>query len=140
MKTKLPKVPRENVKYICEFFVHNEHLLIENKKMSKSLGNVYTIKDLEEKGFEPIVFRLLILQSHYRSQAQFNWELMQAASYRLNDLRNFTALKYQTKDSTSKVIDFNKIKEEIKSEFLDDLNTPKVLAILSNFQSQIKKN
>lgn len=122
-----------------EFFAHNEHLLIENKKMSKSLGNIYTIKDLEEKGFEPIVFRLLILQSHYRSQAQFNWELMQAASYRLNDLRNFTALKYQTKDSTSKVIDFNKIKEEIKSEFLDDLNTPKVLAILSNFQSQIQE-
>src|ERR1019366_3804074 len=116
----------------ANFFAHNEHLLVDKKKMSKSLGNFYTLKDLLERNYDPLVYRLLILQSHYRSQANFSWELLDAARSRLLDLKNFGCLVYQTKNNASGNIDFNKVKDELKSAYLDDLNTPKVMAILSN--------
>lgn len=119
-------------------FSHNEHLLIENRKMSKSLGNVYNLIDIKEKGFEPLAFRLLFLQSHYRNQSNFSWDLLEAASTRLMDLRNFSALSYQTNSDSKSEINFGEIKDSISSAFLDDLNTPQALALLSNFQNLIQ--
>lgn len=121
-------------------FVHNEHLLVDKRKMSKSLGNVYNLSDVIEHAFDPLSYRLLILQSHYRSQANFSWELLEAANSRLSDLRNFASLVYQAKDKTSKEHDFNGLTQLIKAAFLDDLNTPKALAILSDFQNLLQED
>ncbi len=122
----------------AKYFIHNEHLLIDKRKMSKSLGNVYNLTDLEEKKLDPLAFRLLILQSHYRNQANFSWELLKAASNRLKDLKNFAVLYYQTKPTAGSEINFTKITDEIKEASFDDLNIAKVLAILSNFQNLIQ--
>ncbi len=62
----------------ARFFVHSEHLLVDGKKMSKSLNNFYTIKDITDKGYHPLAFRLMVLQSHYRSQSNFTWENLEA--------------------------------------------------------------
>lgn len=66
-------------KKFVNVWVHNEHLLVDGKKMSKSLNNFYTLKDLKTKGFDPLDFRYLALQAHYRSKLNFTWEGMAAA-------------------------------------------------------------
>lgn len=71
---------------LAKLFFHNEHLLIDGKKMSKSLNNFYTLREIKEKGFNPLAFRLLVLQSTPRNQANFSWEILQAAQNRFNKL------------------------------------------------------
>lgn len=124
------------------FFVHNEHLMIDNKKISKSLGNGYTLKDLAEKGYEPLSYRLFVLQSHYRTHSDFSWELIGAAQARLNRLRNFAALRWQAVDkpNTTKPTDFSEVREKIIKNVNDDLNTPKLLAEISSLQNRAESN
>jgi len=55
------------------FWVHVEHLFVENEKMSKSVGNVYTVPDVVAKGYRPSALRYLLLSSHYRKQLNFTW-------------------------------------------------------------------
>lgn len=69
------------------FFVHGEHVLVEGAKMSKSLNNFYTLKDLEDKGFDPLALRYLFLSAHYRDKLNFTWEALQAAQNALSNLR-----------------------------------------------------
>lgn len=70
------------------YWVHHEFLLIDNKKMSKSLKNLYTLGDLEGRGFEPLAFRYLTLTAHYRDKLNFTWESLQSAQNALNNLRS----------------------------------------------------
>jgi cysteinyl-tRNA synthetase len=120
-------------------FFHNEHLLIDKKKMSKSLNNVFTLEDVKERNIDPLAFRLLILQSHYRSQANFSWDILNAANNRLKDLRNFAALRHQTIKESGKEMDLANVTNKIKGAILNDLNTPLALAELSNIQAQIQE-
>ncbi|HBU27568.1 TPA: cysteine--tRNA ligase [Candidatus Uhrbacteria bacterium] len=68
-------------------WMHNEFLLVDGGKMSKSLGNVYTAEQLREHGFDPVVFRYLILTAHYRQQLNFTWDSLAAAQSALKRLR-----------------------------------------------------
>lgn len=72
--------------YLAKLFFHNEHLLVDGKKMSKSLNNFYTLEDITEKGFDPLAFRLMVLQSSPKNQANFSWEILGAAQNRFNKL------------------------------------------------------
>src|SRR5512134_1430264 len=63
----------------ARFWVHIEHLLVDNQKMSKSLGNVYSLSDITERGFRISALRYLLLSSHYRKQLNFTWAGMQQA-------------------------------------------------------------
>ena len=125
---------RENQIY-ANFFVHSEHLLIDGKKMSKSLNNFYTLQDISAKGFDPLAFRLMILQSHYRKQANFTWEALQAAQNRLQELRNWSALRWQTTEQNSD-INFTKLAKTISANLIQDLNTPQALASFSGTVSE----
>lgn len=111
-------------------FIHNEHLLVDGKKMSKSLQNFYTLRDIEEKGYDPLAFRLNVLQSHYRSQMSFSWKSLDASMNRLQTLRSVADLKWQMKEDDS-TIDFKSSWEAILDQLNDDLNTPLALAKLS---------
>ena len=71
---------------LAKLFFHNEHLLVDGKKMSKSLNNFYTLEDITKKGIDPLAFRLLVLQSTPRNQANFSWKILQAAQNRFNKL------------------------------------------------------
>jgi cysteinyl-tRNA synthetase len=66
-------------KEFVRLWVHGEHLLVDGHKMAKSKGNFYKLIDLEAKGFSPLDFRYLCLQSHYRSKLNFTWEALEAA-------------------------------------------------------------
>ena len=68
-----------NGKPFVNYWVHNEHLLVDNKKMSKSEGTSYLIFDIENKGFSALDLRYFFLQAHYRSKQNFTWEALEAA-------------------------------------------------------------
>ena len=67
-------------------WVHVEHLIIDNEKMSKSLGNVYNVQDVVNQGFRPSALRYLLLSSHYRKQLRFSWDTLHQADEALRRL------------------------------------------------------
>ena len=73
----------------ARFWVHIEHLFVENEKMSKSLGNVYTLSDVTSRGHRPSALRYLLLSSHYRKQFNFTWVGMDQAEEALRRLVDF---------------------------------------------------
>ncbi|HUU27191.1 MAG TPA: cysteine--tRNA ligase [archaeon] len=70
-------------------WLHAEHLFVEGRKMSKSLGNYYTFRDLKAKGFKPTAVRYLLLSTHYRSQLNFTFDALGAAASAVERLRDF---------------------------------------------------
>ncbi len=82
-------------KQMARFWIHNNHVTIENQKVSKSLGNTYTLEDLEEKGFLPLDFKLWVLQGHYQGTRNFNFEDLAAAKNRRLSWKNRVAKTFQ---------------------------------------------
>jgi cysteinyl-tRNA synthetase len=78
-------------KPFSRFWVHVEYLLVNNEKMSKSLGNTHTIPDLVARGYRPSAVRYLLLSSHYRKQLNFTWESLTQAEESLRRLADFLA-------------------------------------------------
>ncbi len=74
-------------KEFVHYWMHNEHLLVDGKKMSKSLGNFYTLRDIMDKGFDPLAFRYLTYTAHYRTQLNFTMEGLTGAKTALEKLR-----------------------------------------------------
>lgn len=68
-------------------WMHSEFITVDGGKMSKSLGNVFTIQDLVDKGYDPLAYRFFVLGGHYRSKMNFTWEALDAAQNALNKLR-----------------------------------------------------
>ncbi len=83
----------------AKVFLHNEHVLVDNRKMSKSLGNFYTLENLIEKNIDPMAFRLLVLQSHYSNQTNFSFDNVVSATNRLKRWRDIASLRWQTHDT-----------------------------------------
>jgi len=74
---------------LSRFWVHVEHLILEEEKMSKSLGNVFTLRDVVERGFRPSALRYLLLSSHYRKQLKFSWASLAQAEEAVRRLADF---------------------------------------------------
>ena len=68
-------------------WMHGQHLLVDGLKMAKSTGNVYTVADLERRGYDPLAFRYLCATAHYRSRLNFTWASLRAAQMGLERLR-----------------------------------------------------
>ncbi len=75
-------------KPFVHYWMHNEHLLVEGKKMAKRLGNFYTLRDLLAKGLDPLAIRYLLLSTHYRQQFNFTFEALEAAKKAIERLAN----------------------------------------------------
>jgi cysteinyl-tRNA synthetase len=73
------------------FWVHVEHLVVDDDKMSKSLGNVFTVPDVVTRGYRPSALRYLLLSTHYRKQLRFSWETLDHAEESLRRLSDFLA-------------------------------------------------
>lgn len=113
----------------AHFWMHTEFLLINGGKMSKSLGNVYRIVDLENKGIEPLAYRYLTYTSHYRNKLNFTWESVKAADNSLKKLRELVKSHKNGKAVIEEAI-LNKAKNEFKEAINDDLNMPIAISIL----------
>jgi len=130
-------------KQFAKYFIHGEHLLVNGEKMSKSLGNFFTLRDIENKKINLLAFRYLILTSHYRSKLNFTWESCQAAEISLNHLYNFIKILLSEKNNKlwkSHLKTLNKLKNEFENAINDDLNTPKAAAIIWKFINEYNKN
>src|SRR5439155_7946279 len=118
------------------FWVHVEHLLVDDEKMSKSIGNTYTIPDIVQKGFRPSAVRYLLLSSHYRKQLNFTWgSLGQAeeALRRLTDcLARLGAVKQEGRSGRSAymVARVEDAREAFAAAMLHDLNTAGALGAI----------
>lgn len=119
-------------KKFVNYWLHNEWLLVDGKKMAKSAGNFYTLRDLMDKGFDPLVFRYLALQTHYRTPFNFTWDSLKAAQAGLLGFQQFYMLLGDVAFSPSDV------SESYVAEFTeavsDDLNMPKALAVASKLR------
>jgi cysteinyl-tRNA synthetase len=121
-------------KRYANYWMHTNHILIEDQKISKSLGNSITLEQIEEQGFSLQDFRLLVLQSHYRSQSKFSWDDLAAAANRLKAYQAMADLRFQPIDADNyhgTVPDFALFTKKIQQALADDLDTPRVLALLS---------
>ena len=114
-------------KPLANLWVHSEFLQIEGEKIAKSAGNFLRLRDLVERGYHPLSFRLLMLQSHYRSQVNFTWEALEAAQHFLLGLYGWAELSHQT--SFPELPD--EALEPVKLAVADDLGTPTALAELA---------
>lgn len=121
---------------MAQFFAHNEHILVDGKKMSKSANNFYTLQDIMERGYDPLAFRLLVLQSHYRNQAHFSWENLEAAQNRLKSLQALADLVWQMAERTKVASELEAVKQDIYEALIDDLNTPQALTVLSDAEAK----
>ncbi len=74
------------VKFV-NYWLHNEHLLVDGAKMAKSEGTAYSVAQVQEKGYDPLALRYLFMQSHYRSKQNFTWEALKGAQAALDNLR-----------------------------------------------------
>lgn len=131
------------------FFCHNEHLLIDGRKMSKSLGNFYTLEDVTKRGFDALSLRMLALQSHYRSQLNFSWDSLTAAQNRLQHWRAVAELRWQTHDtlvdddekgSDELTVSILQARQDALSAMQDDLNTPTALRVIEDVFSRLERS
>jgi len=113
-------------KRFVNYWMHNAFLNIQGEKIAKSTGNIYTLEDLREKGFSPIVYRYLLLQAHYRSPTDFSWEAMTHAQNSLERLQNI--IRELPKGGEI----HDGYKQQFDNAISDDLDTPKALAVFWN--------
>ena len=112
----------------CHYWFHNEHLLDETGKMSKSKGAILTVSKLKEEGYDPLAFRFMCLNSHYKKQLVFSYEALKQAEDTLNKLRD--RINNIIDDSNYNESDFNKYNDLFKEALSNDLNTSNALTVL----------
>lgn len=128
-------------KNIANTFLHVEHLLVGGHKMSKSLNNFYTLGDIAKKAVDPLAFRLLVLQAHYRSQLNFSWKSIEAAQTNLHKLYSWADQMFQTgKLPAAEPAAAEKLRNDIKSALNSDLNSAKALAALNDYVGRAAPN
>lgn len=132
-----------------QIWMHANHLKVDGRKISKSLGNGYTLDDIVVRGFTVDAFKLLVLSKHYRTEGNFSWEILDAAQNRLRHWKNVATLRWQTHDTLENDDDKDS-KHDINSRMLaaphaaleylaNDLNTPLALANLEGLFDEIER-
>lgn len=123
------------------YWIHTGFLNINSEKMSKSLGNFHTIRDVMND-HDPMAIRLLMLQSHYRSSVNFDWDNLEAANNRLKRWRAIAELRWQThdtlKDDDDKSSDILAAPQAILEKLNDDLATPEALKVIDESFNRIE--
>lgn len=124
---------------LANYWLHNNHIKVDGQKMSKSLGNIYTLGDLEARGFTTDAFKLLTLSKHYRTEGNFTWEILQSAQNRLDHWRAVAALRHQTHDTLQDddekskgdgSLSVNATSQAVIEALERDLDTPGALKII----------
>ncbi len=127
-------------KKFVDYWLHNEHLLVEGKKMAKRFGNFYSLRDLLAKGYDSISIRYLLLSTHYRQQFNFTFEGLESAKGAVDRLRNFVRRLHETKgkDSKGKVaVLASKLEACFGGSMDDDLDIGVALASLFDFVREV---
>lgn len=119
-----------STKYV-NYWLHNEHLDVDGTKMSKSLGNVYNLSTLIDKGYDPMVLRYFFLQSHYRSKQNFTFEALDASKKAFERLQNYINT---WANSAGERLQDSRVDQKSKRAFEEalenDFNIPAALAVV----------
>ena len=112
-------------KKFVKYWLHNEWLLVDGKKMAKSFGNFYTLRDITKKGIGPLAFRFWLLMASYRTRVNFVWEALGGAENALKRLQRLYL------DLGKEIGEINEnYQETFKKHVFDDLDTPGGLTVL----------
>ncbi|MFQ3670149.1 MAG: cysteine--tRNA ligase [Verrucomicrobiia bacterium] len=114
---------------------HVAHLTVDRQKMSKSLGNLYTLDDVVARGFQPQELRYVLLSGHYRKPLNFTWDSLAAARSALGQIRA-VAHRLAAQPRGEPVTDWGRL-EGAKAALEDDLNTPKALGEMFTVLGQL---
>jgi cysteinyl-tRNA synthetase len=117
---------------LANYWLHNEWLIVNGGKMAKSEGSSYSLSEIKEKGFNPLVLRYFFMQAHYRSKQNFTWEALDGAKNGFEHLRN----QIRELGEKSGKADAN-FKNKFEKNISDDFNIPQALALL---QEVLKSN
>ncbi len=125
------------------YWLHAEHLIVEGEKMSKSLGNQFTLSDLQERGVSVRALRYLFLSVHYRQKLNFTFDSLEAAGRalaRVDEMRFRVATATEGADGTSTVAPAaESLASDFRAALADDLNMSKALAALFAFVKEVNK-
>ena len=116
---------------MANFWLHNNFITIDGKKISKSLGNIYLFSDLAERGFLHLDYKMWVLQGHFQSERNFTMNDLEAAKQRLLNYRNFAALRWQ-----KKATDMSAVREAMMRQLNNNLNSAGALAELDKVMSK----
>ena len=130
----------------ARYWVHNNHLKIEGGKISKSLGNGYTLQDIEQRGYTALDLRMFVLQSQYINEGNFTFENLQAAQNRLKSWRHYAVLRHQThdilrdddqKNDAADSLSLQAAAGALREALMNNLNTPEALQIVDGAFSKL---
>jgi cysteinyl-tRNA synthetase len=122
-------------KTFVNLWMHSEHLIVDNKKMSKSLGNFYTLRDLMEKGYTGNEVRYMLLHTHYKTQLNFTFQGLDSVRSSLSRLRDFIIRLRECEGEETGSLNglIEKSLSCFKASLGDDLNISEALACLFEF-------
>jgi len=127
-------------KQFVKLWMHSEHLVVDNKKMSKSLGNFYTLRDLLNKGFSGIQVRYMLLQTHYKTQLNFTFGGLDAVKGSLQRLQDFIQRLFEISNPVSSGLvqpALEKTLNAFTQSLCDDLNISAALAAIFDLVREI---
>ena len=128
-------------KPLANYWVHVEFLQLKKVKMAKSSGGVITIKDLIEKGYNPLAYRLFVFSAHYQSKQSFSWPAMDQAQRNLNKIyqtaNRLRDCSYQTKSKSK--LDLAAARRNFKKHLRNNLDTPQMMATLFNLLTEVNQ-
>ena len=129
-------------KKFVNFWLHNEHLMVEGKKMAKRFKNFYTLRNILEKGYDPRAVRYVFLATHYRQQLDFSFAGLDAAKNSLSRLDDFIR-NIKRKKGAKNIPEIPELVKKCKENFEkfmdDDLNTSEAMAAIFDFVREVNK-
>ncbi len=123
----------------ANYWMHVNFMLVNGEKMSKSLGNVYTLSDLKEKGYEPMDFKMLMFTSTYRSQMNFTWDALDSAKVSLQRLREGYLKELDGNDRIDE-LEIKDYENRFSEAINDDLNMPVAMSVVWDIIKNQKKS
>jgi cysteinyl-tRNA synthetase len=128
----------------ANYWIHAKFLQVDGGKMSKSLGNVYNLDDVQAKGFEPRALRFCLIRGHYRQPLNFTWDILKESAAALENLDDLAARLRRAAggqgaapSSDDGLEDVADVKDEFEAAMDDDLNTPRAIGALNKLRGHV---
>ena len=123
----------------ANYWMHGEYLLMNGGKMSKSLGNVYLLQDLIDKGYNPLVYKMFCYTTVYRKKLNFTWEAMDSAKIAFERLKE-AYQKHLKGEETIEEKDIAEYEEKFHAAINDDLNMPAAMSVVWEVAKESRKS
>lgn len=120
-----------------KYWVHSGFLNIDGARMGKSKGNFITIREILDKGYNPMAIRLLMIQSHYRSSLDFSWDILDSAQASYQKIMAWADLRFQDFQSSELRNNYEVALKAFEDSMQNDLKTPDALAFLNGMIKRV---